>query len=74
MPRVSTHVLKKKGYIELLDRLEYHIDQDLATDIILKSLPESYNHFLMIYYMNNMQKSISFTELHSKLLKRLFDL
>ncbi|KAK9109946.1 hypothetical protein Sjap_018006 [Stephania japonica] len=59
---VSPHVLKMKGYVDQLDRLGFPISQELATDLILNSLPESYSQFVMNYNMNNMEKSIS--ELH----------
>ena len=56
---VSTHVLKMKGYIEHLDRLGFPLSQELATDLILNSLPDSYGQFVMNYNMNEMDKSIS---------------
>ena len=62
---VSPHVLKMKGYIDHLERLGFPISQELATDMILNSLPESYDQFVMNYNMNNMEKSIS--ELHGML-------
>ena len=39
---VSAHVLKMKGYIEHLDRLEFPLSQELTTNLILNSLPDSY--------------------------------
>ena len=42
---VSAHVLKIKGYIEHLDRLGFQLSQELATDLILNSLPDSYGQF-----------------------------
>ncbi|KAK9164200.1 hypothetical protein Syun_005102 [Stephania yunnanensis] len=59
---VSPHVLKMKGYVDQLDRLGFPISQELAMNLILNSLPESYSQFVMNYNMNNMEKSIS--ELH----------
>ena len=38
---VSTHVLKMKGLIDHLDKLGAPISHELATDLILGSLPES---------------------------------
>ena len=55
---ISAHVLKMKGYIEQLDRLGFPLSQELATDLILNSLPDSYGQFLMNYNMNEMDKSI----------------
>ena len=62
---VSAHVLKMKGYIEHLNRLGFPLSQELATDLILNSLPDSYGQFFMNYNMNEMDKSIS--ELHMML-------
>lgn len=42
---VSPHVLKMMGYVENLDRLGYPLSQELATYIILQSLPQSPVHF-----------------------------
>ena len=54
-----------KGYIENLDRLGFPFSQELATDLILNSLHDSYGKFVMNYNMNEMDKSIS--ELHTML-------
>ena len=42
---VSTYVLKMKGYIDHLDRLGFPLSLELATDLILNSLPDSYDQF-----------------------------
>ena len=62
---MSAHVLKMKGYIDHLGRLGFPISQELATNLILNSLADSYDQFVMNYNMNNIDKSIS--ELHSML-------
>ena len=62
---VSTHVLKMKGHLENLDKLGLKIEQELAVDIILQSLPEAYDSFIMNFNMHNMEKTIS--ELHGML-------
>ena len=62
---MSAYVLKMKGYIDHLERLRFPISLELATDLILNSLPDSYDQFVMNYNMNNMEKSIS--ELHAML-------
>ena len=62
---VSTHVLKMKGLIDQLDKLGAPISHELATDLILGSLPESYDQFFMNYNMHHMEKSIA--ELHGML-------
>ena len=48
-----------KGHLEDLKRLGLKIEQDLAIDIILQSLPEPYDRFVMNYNMHGMNKTIS---------------
>ena len=62
---VSSHVLKMKGLIDQLDKLGAPISHDLAIDMILGSLLESYDQFIMNYNMHHMEKSIA--ELHGML-------
>ena len=62
---VSAHVLKMKGHIDHLDKLGAIISHELATDLILDSLPESYDQFVMDYNMKHMEKSNA--ELHGML-------
>jgi hypothetical protein len=53
------------GYIETLDKLGYELKDDLATDMILQSLPVSYEPFIMNFHMNGIEKIVS--ELHGML-------
>ena len=62
---VSAHVLKMKGLIDQLDKLCASISHELATVLILSSLPKSYDQFVMNYNMHHMEKSIA--ELHGML-------
>ena len=62
---VSAHVLKMQGYIDHLARLGFPIVPELATDLILHSLPRSYDQFILNFNMNGMEKTIS--ELHGML-------
>jgi hypothetical protein len=62
---VSTHVIKMMGYIETLDMLGCELKDDLATDVILQSLPTSYEAFIMNFHMNSMEKTM--VELHGML-------
>ena len=59
---VSPHVLKMKGYSYHLEKPGLKISQELATDIILQTLPDTYDGFVMNYNMHNIEKTIS--ELH----------
>ena len=54
-----------KGYLEHLDKLGLNIEQELAIDIILQSLPEAYDGFIMNFNMHSMEKTI--LELHGML-------
>ena len=56
---VSAHVLKMKGLIYQLDKLGAPISNELAIDMILGSLPESYDQFVMNYNVHHMEKSIA---------------
>ena len=59
------HVLKMKDYLDHLEKLGLPISQELATDIILQTLHDAYDGFVMNYNMHNMEKMIS--ELHEML-------
>ena len=56
---ISPHVLKMKGYLDHLENLGLPISQELATDIIFQTLPDSFDGFVMNYNMHNMEKTIS---------------
>ena len=62
---VSPHVIKMIGYIETLDKLGSELKDDLAVDVILQSLPSSYQPFIMNYQMNGLEKTLA--ELHGML-------
>jgi hypothetical protein len=62
---ISAHVIKMMGYIETLTKLSCEIKDDLATDVILHSLPASYESFIMNFCMNGMEKTVA--ELHGML-------
>ncbi|KAJ1268315.1 hypothetical protein BS78_07G125500 [Paspalum vaginatum] len=53
------------GHIETLDRLGIEFDPELATDVILQSLPLSFMLFIMNYHMNSLDKAL--TELYGML-------
>ncbi|WVZ70731.1 hypothetical protein U9M48_019374 [Paspalum notatum var. saurae] len=57
----SPHVIKMIGHIEALDRLGFELDPEL----ILQSLPPSFEPFIMNYHMNGLDKTL--TELHGML-------
>ncbi|XP_038706913.1 uncharacterized protein LOC120002286 [Tripterygium wilfordii] len=49
---VNSHVLKMIGYIEDLERLGFKLNKDLATDLVLQSLPDNYSQFVLNYNMS----------------------
>jgi hypothetical protein len=59
---VSPHVIKMMSYIETMTKLGCEIKDELATNVILPSLPMSYEPFIMNFHMNDMEKTVA--ELH----------
>jgi hypothetical protein len=57
--------MKMMGYIETLTKLGCEIKDDLATNVILQSLPMNYELIIMIFRMNGMEKIVA--ELHEML-------
>ena len=55
----SAHVLKMKGHLDQLERHGTSLLKELAIDTISRSLPSSYDQFVMNYNMHNMDKSIT---------------
>jgi hypothetical protein len=62
---VSPHVIKMMGYLQTLEKLDCGLKDDLANDVILQSLPVSYEPFIMNFHMNDIEKSMA--ELHGML-------
>jgi hypothetical protein len=58
----SPLVIKMMSYIDTWTKLGCEIKDDLATDVILQSLPMSYELFIMNFHMNGMEKTMF--ELH----------
>jgi hypothetical protein len=56
---VSPHMIKMMGYIEILTKLGCEIKDDLATNVILQSLPMSYESFILNFLMNVMEKTVA---------------
>src|SRR5262249_46830210 len=55
---VQAHVLKMIEWIRRLDRLGFELSDELGTDLILQSLPDSFAPFILNYNMNKMQTSL----------------
>ena len=55
---VGAHVIKMMGYIQTLEKLGFPLKDELATDLILQSLPDSFKPFIMNFNMNEIQKTL----------------
>ncbi len=55
---VGAHVHKMKNHFEHLERLGSKYPLELATNMILDSLPKSYDSFIMNYNMNDWERTI----------------
>ena len=53
---VSAYVLKMKGYLDALERLDVRVPRELAIDLILGSLSDAFDEFVMNYNMQGMTK------------------
>ncbi|KAK8598475.1 hypothetical protein V6N13_094444 [Hibiscus sabdariffa] len=42
---VGAHVIKMMGYIQALEKLGFPLNDELAIDVVLQSLPDSFNQF-----------------------------
>ena len=56
---VGPHVLMIIGDIECLDRLKFPLGLELATDLILHSLLDSFSQLVMHYNMSDVAKTLS---------------
>ncbi|KAK9018147.1 hypothetical protein V6N11_001128 [Hibiscus sabdariffa] len=55
---VGAHVIKMMGYIQTLDKLGFSLKDELATDVILQSLPDSFKPFVLNFNMNEINKTL----------------
>ena len=55
---VGAHVIKMMGYIQTLEKLGFPLKDELATDLILQSLPDSFKPFIMNFNMNEIEKTL----------------
>ena len=63
---VHDHVFRMMGLFDQMEKLGHPYSHEMATDIILRSLPESFNHFRMNYNMSGGASTL--VELHSMLI------
>ncbi|KAL0411524.1 UNVERIFIED_CONTAM: hypothetical protein Slati_3742100 [Sesamum latifolium] len=55
---VQSHGVKMLSLIEKLEDLKVRLDNDTYIDMILQSLPPSYDPFIINYNMNGLEKTI----------------
>ncbi|KAL4323722.1 hypothetical protein GQ457_11G027280 [Hibiscus cannabinus] len=54
---VGAHVIKMMGYIQTLEKLGFALNDELATDVVLQSLPDSFSQFILNFNMNEIEKT-----------------
>ncbi|KAK8548083.1 hypothetical protein V6N12_061006 [Hibiscus sabdariffa] len=62
---VGAHVIKMMGYIQTLEKLGFPLNDELAIDVIMQSLPDSFNQFVLNFNMNEINKTLP--QLHGML-------
>ncbi|KAK8509013.1 hypothetical protein V6N12_016857 [Hibiscus sabdariffa] len=62
---VGAHVIKMMGYIQTLEKLGFALNDELAVDVVLQSLPDSFNQFVLNFNMNEIKKTLP--QLHGML-------
>ncbi|KAK8621667.1 hypothetical protein V6N13_081100 [Hibiscus sabdariffa] len=55
---VGAHVIKMMGYVQTLEKLDFPLKNELATELILQSLPGSFKPFVLNFNMNEINKTL----------------
>ncbi|KAK8715570.1 hypothetical protein V6N13_042901 [Hibiscus sabdariffa] len=55
---VGAHVIKMMGYIQTLEKLGFPLKDELATNVILQSLRDSFKPFVLNFNMNEINKTL----------------
>ncbi|KAK8662833.1 hypothetical protein V6N13_024720 [Hibiscus sabdariffa] len=55
---VGAHVIKMMGYIQTLEKLGFALNDELTVDVVLQSLPDSFNQFVLNFNMNEINKTL----------------
>ncbi|KAK8628302.1 hypothetical protein V6N13_064011 [Hibiscus sabdariffa] len=55
---VGAHVIKMMGYIQTLEKLGFALNDELAIDVVLQSLPDSFNQLVLNFNMNEINKTL----------------
>ncbi|KAK8975005.1 hypothetical protein V6N11_000282 [Hibiscus sabdariffa] len=57
-PPVGAHVIKMMGYIQTLEKLGFALNDELAIDVVLQSLADSFSQFILNFNMNEIEKTL----------------
>ncbi|KAK8713250.1 hypothetical protein V6N13_148472 [Hibiscus sabdariffa] len=55
---VGAHVIKMMGYIQMLEKQGFALNNELVTDVILQSLSDSFKQFILNFNMNDIDKTL----------------
>ncbi|KAL4383441.1 hypothetical protein GQ457_15G018390 [Hibiscus cannabinus] len=55
---VGAHVIKMMGYIQTLEKLGFALNDELAIDVVLQSMPDSFSQFILNFNMNEIEKTL----------------
>ncbi|KAK8556154.1 hypothetical protein V6N13_064237 [Hibiscus sabdariffa] len=55
---VGAHVIKMTGYIQALEKSGSPLNIELSIDVVLQSLPDSFNQFVLNFNMNEINKTL----------------
>ncbi|KAL4332271.1 hypothetical protein GQ457_07G008160 [Hibiscus cannabinus] len=55
---VRAHVIKMMSYIQTLEKLGFPLKDELATDVILRSLSDNFKPFVLNFNMNEIKKTL----------------
>ncbi|KAK9043227.1 hypothetical protein V6N11_071574 [Hibiscus sabdariffa] len=55
---VGAHVIKMMGYIQTLEKLGFALTDELAIDVVLKSLLDCFSQFILNFNMNEIEKTL----------------
>ncbi|KAL4281419.1 hypothetical protein GQ457_03G015150 [Hibiscus cannabinus] len=55
---VGAHVIKMMGYIQTLEKLGFALNDELAIDLVLQSLPDCFSQFILNFNMNEIEKTL----------------
>ncbi|KAL4367289.1 hypothetical protein GQ457_05G022980 [Hibiscus cannabinus] len=55
---VGAHVIKMIGYMQTLEKLGFALNDELAIDVVLQSLLDSFSQFILNFNMNQIEKTL----------------